>query len=347
MKKIYAFIFVLFTLCSYSQSTYYKMLKQDTTTWQHFSAFVPVGPNKPANVSSTGVSDFPVVAIDTITINNLIYKKIYQLQSHGLNYSGKSLSGYMREDTVARKIYFKETISQPEVLLYDFSMNINDSIQITFPYIANQTGYYRVDSIKIKNENCGPRRHFYLRKHLNNPQPTAIYLDVIESIGCTYHILYKFDFYGMGPQGQFVGSMAPCRHPWQLGISCKHDDMSKQFQSCTFMLAQQNSCLNPVDSCNYRNVCSNLKSNDWDRLVKIGPNPTNDKIEVSIEQSFETITISVTDMAGKIIFSPPNGSMLLEKNYFSFSTKDLAPGIYILQVKLNETLIKRPIVVQR
>ncbi len=348
MKKIYfpTFILILLAFCSNSQSTYFKLLKEDTTVWQHFYAVPGVEQNpKPIN-AWVNFNDYPVAVLDTITFGSTIYRKTYQLNFYSLNYGSKSLIGYMREDTIAKRIYFRDPQSTIERLLYDFSLSVNDSVYLTFPNTSSQSGFYRCDSIKLKNEVSGPRKHFYLRKHLNNTQPTLVYLDIIEGVGSTYHVLYIYDYWSFYPYGLFSWMNSSCNHPWGFGVSCKHDDLKKQFQSCTFVLAQQNSCINPIDSCDYRNICGGLKNNDWDKYVKVGPNPTNDKIKVSIEHSFETINCSVTDMTGKIIFTLPKESMSVEKNSFSFSTKDLAPGIYILQVKLNETLIKRPIVVQ-
>jgi hypothetical protein len=100
------------------------------------------------------------------------------------------------------------------------------------------------------------------------------------------------------------------------------------------------------DPCTYFISGGGLKTNDWEHLVKIGPNPSNDQIEISIEESFADIKCSVTDMAGKIIYNFPRSAMNTEKNAFIFSSRDLAPGIYIVQVDLNGTLIKRPVIIQ-
>jgi hypothetical protein len=51
-------------------------------------------------------------------------------------------------------------------------------------------------------------------------------------------------------------------------------------------------------------------------------------------------------MTGKMILNFPKAAMNTEKNSFTFSTRDLNPGVYIVQVNLNGTLIKRPIIIQ-
>ncbi|MBK6521626.1 MAG: T9SS type A sorting domain-containing protein [Sphingobacteriaceae bacterium] len=343
MKKIYSltFLFILFVFYSNSQSTYYKMLKEDTTTWQHFGILLGVKSAYSPTIAPH-VSYNSIAAIDTITINGYLYKYLYHLTTPAyIDYSLKSLMGYIREDTITRRVYFK-SLSNSEMLLYDFGLNVNDSILMSFPIATSDNGYYRVDSIVTKNEINGPRKHFFMRKHVNNWNPNFSYFDMVEGVGSTFHILYPYFF--SFTYGVFNSTNQNCSHPWNIGLACKHDDESKQFQSCTFASFTENWMIN--DSCTYFYSTGSLKKNDLERIIKIGPNPTNDKIEVSIEHSFETINCSVTDMTGKIIFTLPKESISADKKSFSFSTKDLAPGIYILQVKLNETLVERPIVVQ-
>jgi hypothetical protein len=320
------------------------MLKEDTTTWQHYGITIGVEPNR-SNLPTPQVGQNCYAAIDTITINSKKYKKFYYLGwGSSINYSFKTLAGYLREDTVTRKVYYRLNTTSSDELLYDFSLNVNDSVYLSFTNSPSNSGYYRIDSIVTKNVNVGPRKHFYYRKHVGNFNPTNNYYEHIESVGSSHHIAYIF---GGTPSPWNFPLAATCKPRWEIGLTCKHDDNKKIFQNCIMTNTSSAFYLIGQDSCDFGYfVAGGLKSNDLDRLVKIGPNPANDKVEVSIEQNFENINCSVTDMTGKIIFTLPKASMSADKKSFSFSTKDLAPGIYILQVKLNESLVKRPIVVQ-
>src|ERR1041385_2874145 len=196
MKKIYfltlTYLFLSFLVSA--QSTYYKMLKEDTTTWQHYG-FVPgVSQNFRTTLQGPFIGVSSYASLDTISFNGFKYVKFYLLNSYynSINYSYKSLVGFLREDTLARKIYYKANTTAGDMQLYDFSQNVNDSSYWAFPNNSSLNGYYRVDSIVVKNEVAGPRKHFYYRMHVNNPNQNFYYFENIEGIGSTYHVAYLF-----------------------------------------------------------------------------------------------------------------------------------------------------------
>jgi hypothetical protein len=350
MKKIYnlTITYLFLSLLVNAQSTYYKMLKEDTTTWQHYG-FVPgVSPNSLSSAQGPQIGVSSYASLDTISFNGLKYVKFYLLNYfyNSIYYSNKSLVGYLREDTLARKVYYKANASASDMLLYDFSQNVSDSSYWVFPNNSSLSGYYRVDSIVVKNEVAGPRKRFYYRKHANNPNPSFYYFENIESVGSTYHIAYLFtgNMYNLWTSSS--PSFQPpvtCFYNWDVGLTCKHNDQVQQFQSCTSTYSVWG--WHP-DACTYFISGGGLKTNDWGSLVKIGPNPGSEQIEISIGENFEEITCSVTDMTGNVILNFPKSVMNTAKNSFIFSSRDLAPGVYIIQVTLNGTLIKRPVVIQ-
>ncbi|MFO0357366.1 MAG: T9SS type A sorting domain-containing protein [Sphingobacteriaceae bacterium] len=286
-----------------------------------------------------------IAAIDTITINGSLYKKLYQLSAPAsLNYATKALMGYLREDTIAKKIYYKNH-NAPEFVLYDFSLNVNDSLILNFPNYSSNNGYYRLDSIKTKTELGGPRRHFYFRKHVNNFNPNQDYFDVIEGIGNSYHLLYIFTYWtGTGP----FNSSSACYHPWQYGLACKHNDNAKEFQSCTHTYFNQQWNYPNVfgDPCNYFYTTGGLKNNDLEQLVKIGPSPADDLLHIQIESSFQQKELIISDLSGKEIFNSNSPSVYISSNLINIKTSGLANGVYLLQLKLNDKKISRPILIQ-
>lgn len=60
------------------------------------------------------------------TLNNVQYKKI--LQANDSLHSDWFLSGFIREDDVAQKVYLFNNYTKSDVLLYDFSLEKGDSI---------------------------------------------------------------------------------------------------------------------------------------------------------------------------------------------------------------------------
>ncbi len=91
----------------------------------------------------------------------------------GYNYKFLDMYHYMknfilREDTVERKIYmmFLGPSSKPpgDQLLYDFGMNIGDTIDVVNPNspYPSSSGKFVLDSIKLKPLVVKPHRYFYL-----------------------------------------------------------------------------------------------------------------------------------------------------------------------------------------
>ncbi|MCW3078538.1 MAG: hypothetical protein JWO32_3147 [Bacteroidetes bacterium] len=322
--------------------TYYKLLDKDTTTWQHFNCFIPVG-NKMTN-SNINVSSAPVATLDSITINTNLYKKVYQLSGSGLNYSGKTLVGYMREDTLAKKVYFRETTTSTEYLLYDFSLNVNDSVFLMFPSGATDNGYYRADSIVTKNERCGQRKHFYMRKHLNNPQPAVKYIEYIESIGSTLHALYPYGSWAINSGCQFSWMGSTCKHEWTLGLACKHNGTKKQYQSCTYTLAQSNGCMTILDSCSYGNHCNGLQAGILPAGITMFPNPARDYLEITFKDNkTHSLLAEVYDIFGKLIITQKE---IGTSEKVKISLNGITKGIYLLKIKIDGDKFSKPFFVE-
>jgi hypothetical protein len=330
---------------SYSQTTYKKMLVSDTTTWQHFNCFIPIIANS-QQPASPNFGYFPVVAIDTITLNTFKYKKVYELQAFGLNYNNKLLKGYMREDTMAKKVFFKETTTSPDIMLYDFSLNVGDSAYYTFPSSTFNNGYYRVDSIIIKNEVCGARKHYYLWKHsIQNYAGSPKYFEHIESIGSKFHVLYNYNFYVFGQGCWFAQTPQPCTHPWVIGLACKSNNKSKQFQSCTISLV--NSCIQAYDSCNYGNVCSGLSNFKLRNDLSFYPNPSSNKVNIKFNsEKSETYTISLFDITGKELLNYKNVLFNTGENIFELNISGIESGVYSVIIENQHFKSSYPVVIQ-
>jgi hypothetical protein len=97
-------------LCAHvlvNAQSYKRMLIKDTTTWQHFGYIMGVK----SLTNNVSVSDNALAALDTISFSGLVYRKLYDLGTPAfLNYNNKSLTGFIREDSTARKVYFKESV---------------------------------------------------------------------------------------------------------------------------------------------------------------------------------------------------------------------------------------------
>ena len=114
---------------------------------------------------------------------------------NGFNY--KILDGYhfisrkflLREDVEEKKVYlnFVEFSINEEYLLYDFSLNVGDSIDIKNPIspFPEDGGYYKVDSILYEElEDGNDYRHFYLSPTASNTisSTPAIWIEGVGSL---------------------------------------------------------------------------------------------------------------------------------------------------------------------
>lgn len=124
---------------------------------------------------------------DTL-IEGINYYKIYR--THDTTLNSFTIIGYVGEDT-NKKVYFKPSINEQERLLYDFSLNINDTLN----YIIGDSLWsdtckqllYNIDSILVDNKY---RKQF----HFNpiNADSDDIW---IEGIGSLKGIIHPYQCY--------------------------------------------------------------------------------------------------------------------------------------------------------
>lgn len=134
MKKAIILIFSsVLSIIIYSQN-YHPIIGEDKT-WNVLS----VGVNPPPPWDTTFFTISYKLSGDTI-INSVTYKKMYSsLEEIPINWN---LVCFMREDA-NRKVWLKDNFWEDEFLMYDFSINEGDSIQVGFP----EPVYLYVDSI--------------------------------------------------------------------------------------------------------------------------------------------------------------------------------------------------------
>jgi hypothetical protein len=193
MKKL---IFLFFFLCiitfSFSQTNVYHKFPTDSAMWREFTGCYPYPVYKGYQYFIKG---------DTI-ISGKEYHKILTSGVHygvditgGCNYNSilgsfNSYSGSLREDTLSKKVYFIPAGNQTESLLYNFNLNLNDSLYngLTNDSINKHNYVSSVDSILVGNE-------YRKRFGISNMD----HLFIIEGIGSTYGLIspieYQFEYY--------------------------------------------------------------------------------------------------------------------------------------------------------
>lgn len=341
MKKYLLLLLILSNFVK-AQSPYYKMLGTTNSDWYIFDAFIPISQGQKSTASSAVISitrgKYSAKTDTTLFSKN--YKKfyqIYQMPSWMLN----THIGYLREDTINRKVYFMDKTTLVEDLIYDFSMAVGDSIYMNFPTsgMPFPQGFYKVKSIQNVTIKAGVRKLFKLKLNFGSSDT----LRVIESVGSEIHPLAMYNpFFAPGQFGWGFG----CSYPYALGVACKYSDNIKEFQSCTYQLALTNGCISKVDSCNYWNTCSGINELNKVKDLLIAPNPAHTKITVSIELEDACSPIfEVFDVSGRKVKSIPQLKLAAGKNQFEVDLTDLQSGMYFLRTKNENFELNYPLII--
>jgi len=328
IKILLSFFLLILSLTTNAQS--YVPLIDSVNTWTYVSNLVPVVP--PPHLVQVTDCYYPFSAYphavqmtgeDTL-VHNFTYKKLLY------NYQfTQCLYGFIREDTTLRKVYFQDVVDSPEVVLYDFSMLIGDSITINFPFNTWSpffpSGIYRLDSITLFNTAAGYRNAF----HLNCVSQSSLNtLTWIEGVGNLGDLVYPYS----SNSGEFLFEGFGCPgfpHNFIQFLSCFEHTDKVYFDTCAYQVAFNNWCFNVQDSCNYWNICGDINELSNAGLVHISPNPSEKFITISSEKILNSAR--VIDAFGKTCGKS-----------FSLATKSeidisfLPAGLYFLEVLASE-----------
>lgn len=342
------FAFLLIFKLSAQLSGYHKMLG-DTNRW--FVSGYGIGAKTNGATSNNGFGKACIAYYEAIK-DSIYNSKTYKLfnmsasfppgavcSSAGISPNGIYSSSIVREDTIAKKIYIIPEDSTTEILAVDFGMNIGDSLYLPFPSASNvlNNGYYKVDSIILKNEILGQRQHFYLSKYDSPVNPYTgrkYYIEWIESIGAIHFPLNLV----FADNYVFDGANVCNTYQYNSYVTCKVTNRVKYYQdSCMLNYAQShtnNGYYFSGDNCEFYGFSGNVKELSFMRNFELFPNPVSQN---KITLKFDAIEYKPID----IIVYNNLGEKILEKRIVISTTKnvielndlELLTGLYTLQIK--------------
>ena len=112
-----------------------------------------------------------------------------------LSYYYGNYKGAIRQDISARKVYFTE-ISGEESLLYDFSLDVGDTLSESYNSMTGSNKVSRIDSVLVGGVY---HKRFWLT-YIQGGWNLIDYVSIIEGIGSTYGLLFMlqppFEHYG-------------------------------------------------------------------------------------------------------------------------------------------------------
>ncbi len=319
MKKKLLLLFSISVLAAQGQN--YIPLLGDTTEWNVQNNMLVVIHERSFFIDAVDCTAFG----DTV-INGHDYKFFDQQWA----------SGYIREDTSTQQVWFLPDTTSPELLLYDFSLNQNDSILLTFPnYVSGDafpTGYYHVDSIITRTIIAGPRKFYYL----SNPASpinfmdngNRFYLVWIEGVGSIIHPLYVYllEFGQPGGGGPLTW---PCNAYHNMALACSYKDGVHQFfEDCFWSNYSQYA----TDSCHYE-FPGGINEQDGDFTITISPNPVSNEFTI-YDLRFTISKIEIYNTLGEKVY---HSHISNPKSQISVDVSHLKEGIYFVKLAGDKT----------
>jgi hypothetical protein len=348
MKKLYTFIIIF--ICSFSckAQVYYPMLDSVSNVWYYVANVFPVlSPQSSSGNCNYGSASFGVAGTLITTGDTIINSTSYKiLEQHDPGGGNDCRFGYLREDTTAKKIYFVDNIFSPEEILYDFSMQIGNSINLNFfqSFGIYSNGSYTLDSIGLVSIPAGLRNIFFLNNHAMPFSPTMTW---IESVGHTGHLVYSRS---ANSSGGFFGIFCNDyidRNFYQMLTCFEHASSKIYFDSCAQANALNNPCVQYQDSCNYWNICGSVEELGSVKSFTVSPNPAKEEITLTIQTDKKTkADFIVRDIAGKEIMISKTGKILSGSESFKWDIGRLAIGIYIIECRIKEGSLYRKLVIE-
>ncbi len=347
MKQFYiASVFCLSCFTAPAQQ-YYPLL-DSTNMWSYVANYIPVRQENPALAASACSYPqwFAYTMQEYTTADTVIGAFTYKVVESVADMNPTTCTfGFVREDTAARKVYFIDNAGNPEILLYDFSMQIGDTISRTFDspgYFLD--GLFTLDSITTVFVSAGGRRAFHLNDHANSQNKTLTW---IESVGNLSDAFYPYGTNTYSP-GWFTNCSIFPHDNYQF-MTCFHHDYRVYYDSCAWQEALVNNCINVQDTCNYWNYCSGIQELPSLGSVSIFPNPANEKATVALDvKCADEFVILLHDASGKQAARKLSQGILQPgRKEITIDLAGLPAGMYVLEVNTSEGSVFHKVFVQR
>ena len=346
-KNIFTFLGICFMVSvAYAQTPYYKMLG-DTNRWFVSGFILGVKSSSQPNLTDIGSPclDYYKAIHDSVH-NSKVYKifeKNQQFCPYTFDYPeiGNVL---IREDSLARKVYMIHPDSVNECVAMDFSMNVGDSIYLPYAptsYVL-KNGYYKLDSIVMKPEIMGPRKHFFLSKFdapLNFMTNQKYYVEWIESIGATH---FPINIVKENENHDFNFPVFSC-HSAQYSsyVTCKYTNSLKYYQdSCSLNYALGNPYYHfSGNNCEYWGFSGNTKELSFLQNVELFPNPSltlTDHLTLKFKAlTFKPLRLLIYNDIGQVVYSRfiP---ITTTDNEIMFKDLILSSGLYTLNLSTDD-----------
>ncbi|MDB5281123.1 MAG: hypothetical protein JWO06_198 [Bacteroidota bacterium] len=318
VKYILAFTVLYFTTVISDGQAYQKFVVEGAH-WEMYERNCPSCHDFEGD--SWSIDHWLKIEGDTV-VGGMAYKKFYDSDSGQASspnfptvyfHRGWRLTGLVREDTIAKKVYLFGNlttdgglcrISNTDTLLYDFSTQIGDSVRklLTDPYDNCFDSVFVADSINYSGFQNWSRRTVYL-------DPTGQAALAVKGYKMIEGIGPSFGLFG-GPETTFEQTY------WTYLISY---------------------CVGPDSICG-RGFTAITDINDFkpEIVVQIFPNPANNLFFLEAAESIEQFEL--INLTGQIIETEnPNTTKV------GVNIRDLPGGIYFCRILMKDGVVTKKI----
>lgn len=252
---------------------------------------------------------------DTI-INSQKYVKIKKTEIPAINNVTlyPTYTGAIRQDTLNKKIYIVLSDSTTERILYDFSLQVGDTVNsVLHDLAANECAPLSAFNVEIISSIDSILINGNYHKVFNIQGSCTYNLSYIEGVGSNYGLIFPNASSGIK----------------QSYLTCTKVNGQTYFPystaSCTLP--------GPVSVTNF----------NINKTIEIYPNPSNDKINIIIPDMEKSTTSKMTLLSpiGQILITEKINN---QKNVMNISS--LPKGFYILTISVNENTFTKKIIKQ-
>jgi hypothetical protein len=337
MRILLASLITLVLQGAVSAQTYHPLLDSTSNVWHYTANWLPVKTTQPTGGPCDYQSFTQYSRLETVgdtTINGTSYRIIDNFEIWA-NFVPCRF-GYMREDTASRKVYFMPNDLSPEMLMYDFTLNQGDQIQLDFtPFSGvHPAGLYFVDTIFSVNTSAGNRNLFQLR---SVSFPWSDPIQWIEGVGSPSGLAYLKTSTSFG--GLFMNTGCNdgvYRGDSHLLVCQEQAGLRTYFDSCAHNMAFNNFCFFYGDSCFFYNICGSLEENSSSVNMQVSPNPFFNICKVELQTSLPMAgQFLIYDMKGRIVLGPQYQYLDAGINSIELDAKLLSAGLYVLEFVPN------------
>ena len=348
MKKLYTLTALISLSTAVLHAQNYVPLLDSTNVWHYAASPMVVRLEAPTPAASPcsypgyfGSTKIQYTTHDTV-IDSLTYKIVMEERDLNPNYC---TFGYIREDTSLRKIFFLDNAGNPEILLYDFSLQLGDTFPVNFlsPGYIYQSGNFILDSVVPFSAEFGTTRLFCL----NNHQFNSYTLYWAEGIGCLLNAFYPYSSNQNGSGWQFW----QCRYyPVDSDeyLTCFDHAQKVYFDSCKYTAALADFCFQVTDSCNYWNICGSIEESTLNATIDVFPNPASECLNITLHSDEKCeIKFTIFDVNGNIVTDVlPGFHYTGGQRELSLDISSLTAGPYFLQCSCGDKAVSQSFIKQ-